>query len=211
MIDYQIVRRHTSRISLRVMPDGTARVTAPHLVPKFLIDQYISKHQDWIEGRRAKIADKPSYITTHTVYLWGIPYTVELSDRDHIDHDQHVIETQIQSVSHLRSQINSEFISHLTDQVNHYTQALEVEYQKLRIKQVTSIWGSCTRDNKLTFSSTLIHLPKDLVDYVIVHEVCHIVVKNHSSSFWDLVSRHDPLYKSHRARLRQISRGVSLV
>ncbi|MDR1342460.1 MAG: M48 family metallopeptidase [Prevotellaceae bacterium] len=60
-------------------------------------------------------------------------------------------------------------------------------YSKISIKNIHSRWGSCSVQNNLNFSIYLMHLPDDLVDYVILHELCHTVHKNHGPKFWALL------------------------
>ncbi|MDR1416069.1 MAG: M48 family metallopeptidase [Prevotellaceae bacterium] len=60
-------------------------------------------------------------------------------------------------------------------------------YNKISIKNIHSRWGSCSVQNNLNFSIYLMHLPDDLVDYVILHELCHTVHKNHGPNFWALM------------------------
>ncbi|PIP85683.1 hypothetical protein COW83_03000, partial [Candidatus Collierbacteria bacterium CG22_combo_CG10-13_8_21_14_all_43_12] len=73
---------------------------------------------------------------------------------------------------------------------------------------VSSIWGSCSPSNRLCFNRKLIMAPHEVVDYVVIHEVCHLVHRNHSSRFWGLVAKLDPKYKEHR---RWLYRNHSLL
>ncbi len=62
-------------------------------------------------------------------------------------------------------------------------------YNKITVKDIRSRWGSCSSMNNLNFSLYLMDLPDDLVDYVILHELCHTVHRNHGPHFWDLLNR----------------------
>lgn len=78
-------------------------------------------------------------------------------------------------------------------------------YQRVAIKRTTSLWGSCSRKGNLNFSFALIHLPRELADYVIVHELCHLAEHNHGPHFWALVARTMPHYQALKQQLRTYS------
>ena len=86
-----------------------------------------------------------------------------------------------------------------------FLQVYNFQYNKVAIRDQRSRWGSCSKKRNLNFNYRLIHLPADLRDYVIVHEMCHLQEFNHGRDFWKLVAISFPNYKELRARLKQIS------
>jgi len=99
---------------------------------------------------------------------------------------------------------------HLSDRVDFYCNMLRLEAGGIRITSAESRWGSCSEDNRLSFSFRLIMAPPQVIDYVVVHELMHIREKNHSSKFWDLVIEVIPDYKTHRRWLREHQRHFNL-
>jgi hypothetical protein len=79
--------------------------------------------------------------------------------------------------------------------------ALGVLASRLTIRDQVSRWGSCSANGALSFNWRLVLAPHDVLDYVVVHEVCHIVEHNHGPSFWKLVERRRPDYRDQRAWL----------
>ncbi len=75
-------------------------------------------------------------------------------------------------------------------------------YKKITIKNVKSRWGSCSRTGNLNFSYKLALLPEELIDYIIVHELCHLGEMNHSVKFWNLVEKTIPHHKELRKKLK---------
>lgn len=73
----------------------------------------------------------------------------------------------------------------------------------IRYKFYKSKWGSCSAKNKLSFNAYLCSAPRDIIRYVVIHELCHIRVKNHSRKFWEQVAYYLPEYKIKRRYLRQ--------
>jgi predicted metal-dependent hydrolase len=78
-----------------------------------------------------------------------------------------------------------------------------VGYQRIRIGDQRTRWGSCSSRGTLSFSWRLVLAPFEVLDYVVVHELCHLRVPNHSKSFWTLVERWRPGWRDHRAWLRE--------
>lgn len=75
-------------------------------------------------------------------------------------------------------------------------------FNKIRIGNQKTRWGSCSRKGNLNFSYRIALLPEELVNYIIVHELCHLKEFNHSQNFWKLVERMVPAYKQSRKKLR---------
>jgi predicted metal-dependent hydrolase len=75
-------------------------------------------------------------------------------------------------------------------------------YSKVTIKHQRSSWGSCSKNGNLNFNLLLASLPPELIDYVIIHELAHLVELNHSTEFWKIVEAKDPEFESHRKLLR---------
>jgi predicted metal-dependent hydrolase len=80
---------------------------------------------------------------------------------------------------------------------------LGVAYRRIRIGGQRTLWGSCSPRGTLSFNWRLVLAPPDVVDYVVVHELCHLLVPNHSQSFWSLLERHRPGWREQRAWLRE--------
>ncbi len=81
--------------------------------------------------------------------------------------------------------------------------ALDVGVTRLTIRDQVCRWGSCSANGALSFNWRLVLAPHDVLDYVVVHEVCHLVEHNHGPSFWKLVEKRRPDYREHRAWLDQ--------
>lgn len=74
-------------------------------------------------------------------------------------------------------------------------------YRRVSIKKQTTRWGSCSKKGNLNFNYRIVFLPVELLDYLIVHELCHLKEMNHSKNFWHLVSLAIPDYQGRRKRL----------
>ena len=91
----------------------------------------------------------------------------------------------------------------LLEKVERYSKLIGVSSKGLRLGSFKSKWGSCDSRSKLAFNWNLIKAPHAVIDYVVIHELCHIIQPNHSKLFWQEVEKYDPAYKEHRAWLKQ--------
>lgn len=86
--------------------------------------------------------------------------------------------------------------------LEHFNRHYGFAYNNVRIKNNTSLWGSCSRKGNLNFSYKIVLLPSELCDYIIVHELCHLKEFNHSHRFWNLVAQTIPNHKNLRRKIK---------
>lgn len=99
--------------------------------------------------------------------------------------------------------------SFVYQRISYWNQIYNFSYNRISIKDTSSLWGSCSRRGNLNFSYKIIFLPRELADYVIVHELCHLKEHNHGARFWQLVAATQPAYARQRRELKKyvLSRG----
>ncbi len=88
--------------------------------------------------------------------------------------------------------------------VKEWNQFYNFQYNNITIRFVSTRWGSCSSKKNLNFNYRLIFLPEQLVDYLIVHELCHLQEMNHSARFWALVGKAIPDYIKRKQELRKV-------
>lgn len=95
------------------------------------------------------------------------------------------------------------FLAAIAKRVEFFNSLYQHEYRKISIRNQTSLWGSCTRAGNLQFNFKLSFLPQRTIDYVVVHELCHLKEHNHGARFWKLVEKTIPEYKAIRKSLHR--------
>ena len=99
-------------------------------------------------------------------------------------------------------QARSIFLEHLNKIYERFSR--KIPYPELKIRKMTTRWGVCNKGSMtVTLNSKLIHKDPFLIDYVIVHELSHLIHANHSSDFWDLVEENMPDYKKYRKEMKE--------
>ncbi len=95
------------------------------------------------------------------------------------------------------------------ERLSHWNQFYGLTYGRVAIRNTRSRWGSCSTKGNLNFNYKLVFLPEYLIDYVVVHELCHLIEFNHSKTFWDHVARAIPDHRERIASLKQVN-GILL-
>ncbi len=101
----------------------------------------------------------------------------------------------------------------IIERLHYFNSMGEFMYHRVAIRDQRRCWGSCSSKGNLNFSYKLLFLPPCLRDYIIVHELCHLKVLNHSSSFWSEVEARMPDYELRMKHLRTIEKtlGTSII
>lgn len=94
--------------------------------------------------------------------------------------------------------------------VEYFTSICDVSHNRIAIRNQKSRWGSCSSKKNLNFNYRLAFLPKEICDYVVVHELCHLKEMNHGESFWLEVGKVLPNYVECVTRLRHIEKSIAV-
>lgn len=185
---------------MRVMPDGTIRITAPE---GFDTARFIAEKKDWIAAQRAEMDCLAAGYdaAADQMLLLGTNYTVREGNRCSTDHHEKVL-TAPDPVA-LRRHLSDEFRTLIAASVAVQAEMMDVSFGRCAIRMQKTRWGSCSSAGNLNFNLKLYALPVHLREYVVVHELAHLNVLNHSPAFWSLVAAHYPAYQNAETDLRQ--------
>lgn len=96
-----------------------------------------------------------------------------------------------------------EFLKSVKTTFEKYTKMTSIYPNKIRVKELNYAWGSCTSKKNITINSKLAIRTKEELEYVVLHELCHIKHMNHSKEFWKLVESYMPEYKQVKKKLKE--------
>lgn len=119
------------------------------------------------------------------------------------DENYHIILPTDKYEDMVRLWMHSEGGKIFRQKLNDFAGQMNVHFNMVRIKNVKTIWGSCSSKKNLNFNFKLFFLPEALIDYVFVHELAHLKHMNHSKAFWSEVEKQIPDYKKRREELKR--------
>ena len=119
-------------------------------------------------------------------------------------------EQRQQRIAHyLQQWYRRQSLVHFSEKAARYSKQIGVSPTAISVRAFRARWGSCTTNGHVAFNWHIIKAPHSITDYVVIHELCHLIHPNHSKAFWQLVARHDPAYAEHKQWLRE--RGALLL
>ncbi len=215
-----LARSKRRTIALIIERDGTLTVRAPLRMPRAAIDAFIQQKQGWILRTREKlkmIVPTPlrQYVDGEKFLFLGSSFDLKL-----VGPQQPVLQfengfTLSQNTRHHGEQYFVKWYKQQADEViskrvSEYAQRYQFTPKQVKISSARTRWGSCSPDGTLNFTWRLVMAPLAVIDYVVIHELAHLRVKNHSSKFWEVVQALDPQYKEKRKWLRENGRELNL-
>ena len=193
------------RLSISIKSSSGVRVTIPSTLSFRSAESFVLSKSKWIiekieyfNSKEIKLIESGIYKTrNHTLHF--IPtvndkITVRLKDHDiNVYYPQSIDITneQIQNAAKkgIEHAYRIESKAILPDRVKLLSEKFGYKYSKIAIKKASTRWGSCSARNNINLSIFLMKLPEVLIDYIILHELCHTVHKNHGPKFWAELDR----------------------
>lgn len=213
-MDYKI-KRSARSFNLRISINAQAQVivSAPKIMPEFLIRKYVEGQKAWIESNLAKVKKNQVPIQNDELYIFDKKYQVVVNDQANqigvVASGEKILVKNLapKSASKIQKQIE-EFLKktahkYLATRTALLAKKMGVTYKNLSLRQQASRWGSCSSRGNLNFNWRLVHYKPEIIDYVIIHELAHLIELNHSKRFWEIVKKYDSQYLLHKGELRK--------
>ena len=151
--------------------------------------------------RLIKSGEKEKPIGEDYIYLFGEKYPFSNSGMIRVEGYN---EIKYENVEDLMKKLKKVFFDIVTKRVRYYEKIMKVPSYRVSIRSMTSRYGSNSKRSKhLTFNLSLVHYSTPILDSVIVHELAHIIVYNHSKAFYDVVYKYSPDYDTLHTKLRK--------
>ena len=206
--EYKIIYSKRKSIALQIKDDGMLLVRAPFRTAKERIEEIISNNKLWIEKRLAILEkEKNKYKTENVdgIFYMGKLYKSQLttSRQMYLKDDVFFVPPTFQKKDYMDF-LKKEILSYTKEKASFYAHIMNVKYKDIRISKAKSYWGCYSPHNKIIrFSLYLMLCPAFVIDYVVVHELCHIVDRFHSRQFYELVETYYKDYKAAKKWLRE--------
>ena len=171
-----IIKSNRKSVGITIKAGGEIIIRAPRFMSNHLILSFVEEKANWI----IKTYEKQLKVQPTAISEEKSPQTLALEKR-----------------------YRDAAKDYIPKRVEYYHQFTGGSYQKITIRDQKTRWGSCSGTGTLSFSFRLMLAPPRVLDYVVVHELCHLTHMNHSKEFWNMVEDILPDYKEHRKWLKE--------
>ena len=216
----QFIRARRRTISIQVKPDGQVIVRAPLRVAEKVVRAFVESKAAWIERKKAeaaKHAPAPAkqFQAGERFLLLGreIPLRVVKSQRAALTltNEFSLSEKALPNAAGVFEKwYKAHALEVLSERVKYYAAQHGFQPGRIRITSARTRWGSCSSTGTLSFTWRLVMAPLEVLDYVVIHELAHLRVHNHSQVFWGSVAALMPDYKRHVIWLKKNGRLLTL-
>ncbi len=213
-----IVNNRLKHTYLTFDEEGNLVIKSPK-VSQAYIEKLLLKKSVWINRSREKILEKKAkalnFRNPEELYLYGRAYALKLKKHTnkrteftfkeeefilyYSNYDEEIFQKHI---NHFYKEEAKQFMPSL---VERWSDIMELKPNKISFRKTKRQWGSCSGKNDLSFNTMIIKLPRDVIQYIIVHELAHIKHKHHQKSFWKEIETYMPEYKQHVTELKKYS------
>lgn len=177
--EYTIKRSKRKTIGLEVKADGQVLVRAPYALPAYRIEQFVKDHEAWIRKHKEIVKERAE--SRAAVPHFTPEELLALAERAK---------------------------AYIPGRVAYYAPRIGVTYGRITIRTQKTRWGSCSAKGNLNFNCLLMMAPPEVLDSVVVHELCHRKEMNHSKRFYEEIDKVFPDYRKWHAWLKKNGAGL---
>ena len=172
-MNVKIIRSNRKTLAIQINPDLSVTVRAPMYAPQSDIERILREKEGWIQKHIEKIREQEA----KKKETQG-----ESAEREYLTNEE-------------IKKLADKALQHIPKRVSYYAKQIGVTYGKIIIRNQKTRWGSCSSKGNLNFNCLLMLTPPEVIDYVVVHELCHRKEMNHYKAFWAEVEKVLPDYK----------------
>lgn len=210
-----INKKRIKNLILKINENGDIIISAPYGIKKEFIESFIEKKQSWIKKSREKVLSRKNnllrYENNEKITIFDNSYNLIIKENK-IEHCQiennNLILYVRDNTFERKKKIFEKFIKELlkntiyklTDEISKKT---NIYCNEIKIRNMKTRWGSCNVHTKnITYNLKLYSKPIKAIEYVVMHELAHILFPHHQSTFWDFVQQYIPDYKARNELLK---------
>lgn len=218
--DIEIIRTSRRKTASINIINGQVKITIPQSLSPEKLSDLISSKKDWIakkinEHSKVKPQKQKEFVSGEAISYLGRNYRlkkiigaetpVEFKNGYFfvgVNSDWSEGESEVHIRLELAKWLRQQALVKIKSKVKKYSEIVGVKPKSIKVHMLETKWGSCSPNGDLVFNWRIISAPHTIIDYVVVHELCHLIEHNHSEKFWSLVSRVIPDYKHHKEWLK---------
>jgi predicted metal-dependent hydrolase len=234
-ISYSISRSgNRNTIAMTVHPDGAVPVVAPTDTCRTKIAEVIAKKAEWVLRQQEHFRHQHNgyakqFVSGESFFYLGRQYKIKVRPIEADDRESPqvqlvrgqlfvlipwttALDTRATAVCNgLTRWYRAKARAHIPPVVARFSRRLGLSYTIVQIREMKQRWGSAGANGRLSFNWRIVMAPRRLVEYVVVHELCHLRYPNHSRDFWRLLERTMPDYERRREKLAIVGPKLDLL
>ena len=210
--DY-IERSNRKTLSLTVLKSGVVLVKAPMNLSDETINRFVEEKQNWIRDKLMSVKETQSkfedIISFKKCLIYGKKYNIIRADVKQVQTNANfelLVPNKLEGeklTKAISSWIKKLAKKVLQDRLKFIESRINLNSSSFKIGNSRGRWGSCNSYGNIILNYRVIMLPPEIIDYVIVHELCHLIELNHSKRFWENVARFLPNYEIYRKNIKE--------
>lgn len=205
-----IVKTHRRSLSLTITKTGELVVHAPKRLSTDEIFKYINEKEKWIITKQKEIQERLSInkdiINYNQIQFLGKKYNIEKFNglkKIELTEDSLLLPTNLQDdIAKIKSWFMSNAKQILKERLEYFANLMQIDYAKVTITNSKTRWGSCDMNRNIKLNFRLVMLPHKALDFVLIHELAHIIEFNHSKEFYKVIASVMPSYKLQQKQLK---------
>ncbi len=207
---YTVIRSDRKTLAIRVLADGSVEVRAPLRMPAGEIEKFLKEKEKWILKHREEAEKRlPESVEPRKILYKGMWKDIRPSEENKVWFDGEFFyappELDSDSLRYAMEDLMKKLAKReLIPMVYLLAAAADRRPERVIITGAKTKWGSCSDGKNINLSWRLLAAPIPEIEYVIIHELCHLKEMNHSADFWSLVETYVPDWRQRRERLTQV-------
>ena len=214
----KIIRSKRKTVAVSLDKDGAVIIKAPKFCSDREINEILLSSQGWLEKQLKKYNDrKEKYLgfgvkNNGKILLFGEIYEIKLCDIKSARAEGKVLYLpERDAESALKKYLKKIAKLYFSQRIDYLSGVTSLKPSEVKVGSAKSRWGSCNAKGIINLSFYLLLCPTDIIDYVLIHEMCHLKYMNHSNAFWDEVEKYVPDYKKKRKWLKDNSEILNIL
>ncbi|OPJ61312.1 M48 family metallopeptidase [Clostridium oryzae] len=231
IIYYKVIKSKRKTCAIQIDIKGNVVVKVPMQYNKIHIELFLQQNKSWLVGKISKVEflnknyENRNYTQGEEFFYLGnrLPLHIEKIEGSSLalamkEDGFYAKLGESITVSTRKNHIKQALIllykkaarRVLMQKTEYFSSIIGVNFNKIFIKEQKTLWGSCSYINNINYNWKIIMAPEKIVDYLVVHELCHIKFRNHSKEYWNEVGKYLPDYKHRRKWLKENGRMLDL-
>jgi predicted metal-dependent hydrolase len=219
-IAVEVVQKNIKNIHLGVYPpDGKVRISAPLRMSLDTVRVFAITKLSWIKSQQQKMREQPrearrEYLDRESHYVWGKRYLLKIEELDaapevELKHSRMILRIRPGATAEKKQDVleawyREQLRSALPELLARWMPRLGVSPQRVFVQKMRTRWGSCSRSGNIRLNTDLAKKPPECLEYILVHELAHILEPTHNERFAALMDQFMPKWKFYRTQLSRL-------